>query len=165
MRLILEVLRLSSVRPVDIYQENFTKIVLYNKLFLTLYIWKYWYNSQDQWVSTWKWIILYDVECSAIITWLIFYKFITKTPHSSPARARYWVLFVNEISDVYSASFTEVMFAISCHIGPCYNDTQLHLILFLLSPNIYYYWFPSELISDTSRAYPVSLACPEWLQV
>ena len=49
-----------------------------------------------------------------------------KTPHNSSARARYGVSFVGLKYGVYSASVTEVMYAISCCIGPRYNRTRLY---------------------------------------
>ena len=51
-----------------------------------------------------------------------------KAPHSLPIRASYEVYFVGPNSDLYSASVTTVMNAISHYIGPCYNGTQLCIL-------------------------------------
>ena len=64
------------------------------------------------------------LQCSAIIKWSIFLK-IQMTPHISPARARYGLSLVGSYSDLYSASVTAVMYAISCHIWQRNNGTWL----------------------------------------
>ena len=46
-----------------------------------------------------------------------------QTPHISPSRARYGVSIVQTNSNLYSASVTRVLYAISC-IEPCYNGTH-----------------------------------------
>ena len=43
--------------------------------------------------------------------------FSQSTSHSSPVRARYGIYFVDTNSDLYSASITSMMYAISCYIG------------------------------------------------
>ena len=47
----------------------------------------------------------------------IFSKFLQKTHHSSPVRARYGVSILDPIFALYSASVTVVMYAISSYIG------------------------------------------------
>ena len=47
--------------------------------------------------------------------------------HRSSVRARYGVSFVCWNSDLYSASVTAVMWAMSCNIGSLYNGTRLHI--------------------------------------
>ena len=59
------------------------------------------------------------VQCSAVITHSIFSKILTKP------RARCGVSFVGQNSDIYSASVTEVVYAVSCYIGLRYNGTQV----------------------------------------
>ena len=49
-------------------------------------------------------------------------------PHNRHTMATYGVSFVNTNFDVCSASVTEVLYAISCCIGPPYNGTQLYLV-------------------------------------
>ena len=73
-------------------------------------------------------------QCRAIIIRSILSKIITKdqkTHHGPPIRVRYGVSFVDPICllwiQLYSAPVTVVKYAISCYIGPCYNDTQLYI--------------------------------------
>ena len=44
--------------------------------------------------------------------------------HTSPVRARCRMYFMGSICDLYSASVTAVLYAISCWIGSCYNGTR-----------------------------------------
>ena len=67
-----------------------------------------------------------------------FIKYLQKTPHNSPVKASYGVPFVSSKSDLYSSLVPGVLYAISCHIVPCYNGpwwytslTRLPYFLFL----------------------------------
>ena len=70
-----------------------------------------------------------EKQCSAIIMWSIFSKFITREPHSSPVRARYGVSLVGSNSDSCPASVTIMMYAISCYIIPRYNGIWLYVYI------------------------------------
>ena len=50
-----------------------------------------------------------------------------KAVHSSPVRARCGLPFVYTKPDLYSASVTKMMYAVSWFIGLCYNGTWLHM--------------------------------------
>ena len=65
------------------------------------------------------------VQHDAVITRSIFSS--QNIFHSSPVRARYWIYFVGSNCDLYFASVTAVMYAISCYIGPGYNGTRLYI--------------------------------------
>ena len=56
---------------------------------------------------------------------LFSHKHSQKTPHSSPARVRYGVSFVDWASDWYSASVPVIVYVISYDITPRYNGTRL----------------------------------------
>ena len=51
-----------------------------------------------------------------------------RQPHSSSIRVRYGLSFVGSYSDLYSASVTAAMYAISCYIVPHYNGTWLQVL-------------------------------------
>ena len=57
--------------------------------------------------------LINQIQCSAVITPS---NSSQKIPHSSPIRARYGVSFVCSNSDLYFASITAVMCAMSCYI-------------------------------------------------
>ena len=68
------------------------------------------------------------VQCGAVITRSIFSNIVTKdTP--SLARYGYGVSFVDTISDLYSAPFDAVMYAIFCYIVLCYNGIQQYFVV------------------------------------
>ena len=71
----------------------------------------------------------FHIQWGAVITWSFFSQiFSQNTSHISPIRARYGMYFVDSNSDLYFASVTAVMFAISSYIGPCYNGTWLYTV-------------------------------------
>ena len=53
------------------------------------------------------------------------YKYSQKTPDSSPVRVKYWVSFVDPVSDWCSASVPLIIYLASYNIAPGYNGTQL----------------------------------------
>ena len=58
-----------------------------------------------------------SIQYRAVIMWPIFPKILSKD------------VFLDLISDLYSAPITAVIYAISCYIGPCCNGTQLYVTL------------------------------------
>ena len=48
-------------------------------------------------------------------------------PHSSPVRARYGAPFVCSNFELYLAALNTVIYAISCYIITCYNDSRRNL--------------------------------------
>ena len=80
--------------------------------------------------TIWKgrkwWILVIMVQCGAVIMQSNFSQIFTKTPHSSPVRARYGVTFVDPAFDWYSASVPVNIYVISYNIQPHFNDTQLY---------------------------------------
>ena len=78
------------------------------------------------------------IQCSAIKA-LIFTQILKKTPYSLPIRVRYGVFFMDSDSDLYFISVTAVLYAISCHIGPCYNGTLLYLSFYRKISCIFYW--------------------------
>ena len=71
---------------------------------------------------------MYHIQWSAVITWSIFSKSLTKTPHSSPIRARYGVSFVNSKSDLCFIVVITFFNVVSWYIGPHYNGTRLYTV-------------------------------------
>ena len=67
------------------------------------------------------------IQYNAVIMLSIFPKFLQNTPHSSPIKVRYGVYFVCSNFDFYLAPVTALMYAVSCHVVPCYNGTRLYL--------------------------------------
>ena len=65
------------------------------------------------------------VQHDAVITRSIFSS--QNIFHSSPVRARYGIYFVGSNCDLYFASVTAVVYAISFYIGPSYNGTRLYI--------------------------------------
>ena len=100
-----------------------------------------------------------QVQCSAVITRSIFSKYSQRTPHSSPARARYGVSFVDPKSGWHSDAFLVIIHVIYYNIRPRYNGTPL------------YYRLPScslELVEvpTTKTAMKVSITSYEkWMQI
>ena len=68
-----------------------------------------------------------QIQCSAVITRSIFSKYSQRTPHSSPARARYGVSFVDPRSGWHSDAFLVINHVISYNIRPRYNGTPLYM--------------------------------------
>ena len=67
-----------------------------------------------------------QIQCSAVITRSIFSKYSQRTPHSSPARARYGVSFVDPKSGWHSDAFLVIIHVICYNIRPRYNGTPLY---------------------------------------
>ena len=68
-----------------------------------------------------------DEECFAIYSALPFkaVDFLTDV-HEWHPKARYWVSFVDPVSDWYSTSIPAFIYVISYDIGQRYNDTRLY---------------------------------------
>ena len=87
------------------------------------------------WAAPERWLYIFN-GLYAVIARSIFTQIFTKTPHSSPVRARYGVSFVRIASDWYSASVIIVPYAKSCYVGPRYNGTPLYNDVMALAWNL-----------------------------
>ena len=77
-----------------------------------------WHNEFENYI--------FKLQCRAVITRSIFPKYSQRTPHSSPARARYGVYFVDPKSGWHSDAFPVIIHVICYNIRPRYNGTQLY---------------------------------------
>ena len=66
-------------------------------------------------------IDLYN-NMSCLICTITCYDWLVQS-HISPLRERYVMYFVGSNCDLYAASVTAAMYAISCYVGPRYNGT------------------------------------------
>ena len=83
---------------------------------------------RDYWIVLQNSAFTNKLQCSAITTWLIFYKIITKDTHSMPFKVNYGVSFVSLNLHSCYAPVTAVMCTVSCYIVLHYNGTPLYLL-------------------------------------
>ena len=83
-------------------------------------------------------IYIYIIQGDAVITRSVFFQIFTKSSHSSPVRPRYGVYFVDTNFDLYPASVTATLNAITHYIGSVIMKLNCKCIIKINMESLYF---------------------------